>query len=168
MRISREKQIYIRKANLEDAPVLVDLTAQLGYKISLSALTQNVEAYLQDPDRSLFVAEIDGGVVGYIALDAAFTFHREGKQVRVVSLVVDRLHRGRGLGALLLQSGESWAKQQNGWVIEVTSSSARERDGTHDFYIKQGYLKNGSQAYFRKLMDVFRRGHILADFSVRS
>jgi len=154
LRISREKEICVRKANIEDAPVLLDLTAQLGYKVSLSLLTQHLRAYLQDPDRSLFVAEIDGDVVGYIAMDAAFTFHREGKHVRVVSLVVDRLHRGRGLGKLLLQSAEIWAKEQNGWVIELTSSSAREKDGTHDFYTKQGYLKNGSQAYFRKLMDV--------------
>jgi len=149
----REKEICIRKASLDDVQVLVDLTGQLGYKISVSLLAQNLRAYLQDPDRSLFVADIDGGVVGYIAMDAAITFHREGKHVRVVSLVVDRLHRGRGLGALLLQAGECWAKEQNGWVIEVTSSSAREKEGTHDFYIKQGYLKNGSQAYFRKLMD---------------
>jgi len=147
-----KEPICIRRANVEDAPVLNDLTGQLGYKISLSTLAQNLRAYLQDPDRSLFVAEIDGEVVGYIALDVAFTFHREGKQVRVVSLVVDRLHRGRGLGKLLLQSAEVWAKEQNGWVIELTSSSAREKDGTHDFYLKQGYLKNGSQAYFHKLM----------------
>jgi GNAT superfamily N-acetyltransferase len=146
-------QICIRKACLEDAPALTDLTGQLGYKISISALTQNIAAYLDDPDRSLLVAEMDGVVVGYLALDAALTFHREEKQARVVSLAVDRIHRGRGLGKLLLESAESWAKEQNGWVVEVTSSTSREKEGTHDFYIKQGYLKNGSQAYFHKLIE---------------
>jgi len=145
--------VCIRKASLEDAPALVDLTHQLGYTINLQALSDNVKAYLGESDRSLFVAALEGFVVGYIALDVAQTFHRGGKHMRVVSLVIDRLHRGRGIGKLLLQKAEERAKQQGCWVVEVTSSSRRQKEGTHDFYLKRGYLKDGSQAYFYKLLE---------------
>lgn len=145
--------IQIRKAVLEDAPILVDLTVQLGYQVSLPALTKNIHAYLNDPERSLFVALIERNVVGYIALDMAQTFHREEKHMRVVSLVVDKGYQGKGIGTRLLQTAEEWAKREGCWVIELTSSSRRQQDGTHDFYLNRGYLKDGSQAYFRKLID---------------
>lgn len=146
--------VCIRKAKLADAPILIRLTDQLGYRMTLPALVANLKAYLQDSDRSIFVAAIKGDVVGFIALDVAQTFHREGKHMRIVSLVVDQSYRGKGIGKLLLQAAEDWAKQQSCWVIEVTSSFRRQKEGVHDFYVNQGYLKKGSQ-YFNKLMDSF-------------
>ena len=143
--------IGIRNALPEDVPSLVSLIDQLGYPMDPSILIENVNVYLRDPDRSLFVAEIEGKVVGCIASDMAQTFHREGKHMRVVSLVVDRALRRKGIGKALLEEAEGWARQQGCWVIEVTSSFRRKKEGTHDFYTKQGYLKNSSQ-YFCKLL----------------
>jgi GNAT superfamily N-acetyltransferase len=97
------------------------------------------------------VALCQDRIVGYIALDAAPTFHREGKHLRVVSLVVNFRERGKGVGKALLEMAEKWAQKQGCWVIEITSSTRREKEGTHAFYIGQGYLKNGEQAYFRKV-----------------
>lgn len=145
--------MLIRKALLADLPSLIDLVDQLGYQVAQSILAENVKLYLHDSDHSLLVAEIEGKVVGCVASDMAQTFHREGKQMRVVSLVVDRAFRKKGVGAALLQAVENLARKQGCWVVELTSSSRREKEGTHDFYIRQGYLKNGSQAIFRKLID---------------
>lgn len=143
----------IREATLQDVPLLRSLTEQLGYTIPISQMEENVRIYLQDPEKFLFVAVFEEDVVGYIALDIAQTFHRKGKHMRVVSLVVDSAKRGQGIGTFLLQEAERVAKQERCWAIELTSSARREKEGTHDFYVGQGYEKNGSQAYFRKILE---------------
>lgn len=144
--------MLIRPAKLEDAPALIELIDQLGYKITLSSLYENIEVYLRDPDRFLLVSEIEGRVVGCIASDMAQTFHREGKSMRVVSLVVDRMHQKKGIGIRLLEKAEELARINGCWVIELTSSFSRQKQGVHDFYVNRGYLKEGSQ-YFHKLLN---------------
>ena len=144
--------LRIRVAVPEDLDALADLTKQLGYATSLATLHANIISYLQDNERSLFVAVVKNAVVGYIATDVTQMFHQEKKHMRVVSLVVDQLHRGKGIGKRLLQAAEDWAREHNCWMIDLASSSRREKEGSHDFYLNQGYRKDGS-AYFRKLMD---------------
>ncbi len=143
---------YIREAVLNDVSVIANLTEQLGYTTSLSTLHANILSYLQVDERSLFVAVANDIVVGYIASDMAQTFHREGKHMKVVSLVVDQSQRGKGIGKGLLQAAENWAMKHKCWMVELTSSFRRQNEGTHDFYLNQGYQKTGSQ-YFRKLME---------------
>jgi GNAT superfamily N-acetyltransferase len=144
--------LHIRVVVPEDLGALADLTKQLGYDTSLATLRANILSYLQDNERSLFVAVVENTVVGYIATGVTQMFHQEKKHMRVVSLVVDRLHRGKGIGKRLLLAAEDWAREHNCWMIDLTSSFRRETEGTHDFYLNQGYRKDGS-AYFRKLMD---------------
>lgn len=143
--------LSIRPGSVEDSPLLLDLIDQLGYKISLPSLYENILAYLRDPDRFLLVSEIEGRVVGCIALDMAQTFHREGKSMRVVSLVVDCMYQKKGIGRSLLERAEDLARNNGCWIIELTSSFWRQRKGVHDFYVNRGYLKEGSQ-YFHKLL----------------
>jgi GNAT superfamily N-acetyltransferase len=140
----------IRRAALTDLPRLIDLVGQLGYKTDPSALKNNLLAYLENPRSSVLIAELEGIVAGCLAYDMAPTFHREGKHFRVVSLVVDLALRGKGIGKKLLRFAEEIARKEGCWVIELTSSSRREKEGTHEFYVKEGYQKNGEQAYFRK------------------
>lgn len=142
--------ISIRKATLADSNQLISLVEQLGYKLNEETMKKNINAYIQLPNRELIVAEMDGNVIGCLALDLLPTFHAEEKQMRIISLVVDQLCRGKGIGRLLLHAAEDIAKKEQCWMIELTSSSRREKDGTHAFYINEGYAKNGNQAYFRK------------------
>lgn len=145
-----EEILEIRSASLDDASTLVDLTKQLGYAMDESTVVDNVKAYLEDADRLLLVAVFRLKVIGYIALDITQTFHRKEKQMRVISLVIDQGYRGNGVGKLLLERAETWAKKNGCWVVEITSSIKREKEGTHAFYINQNYLKGGNQAYFYK------------------
>ena len=142
--------ISIRKATLADSNQLISLVEQLGYKLNEETMKKNINAYIQLPNRELIVAEMDGNVIGCLALDLLPTFHAEEKQMRIISLVVDQLCRGKGIGRFLLHAAEDIAKKEQCWMIELTSSSRREKDGTHAFYINEGYAKNGNQAYFRK------------------
>lgn len=52
--------VSTRRAVLQDAPILQDLTEQLGYQISLDSLEKHIAVYLDDVDRELLVAEREG------------------------------------------------------------------------------------------------------------
>lgn len=145
-------QSEIRRATSSDLTSIADLTIQLGYPTPLVKLAENLDHYLNAPDHIFLVAVQNDTVVGYIAMFLVRTFHREGKQMRIVSLVVNHAHRGKGVGKKLLKAAEVIAQEQNCWVIEVTSSARRKPHGTHDFYLSQEYVNDGSQAYFRKLI----------------
>ena len=142
--------MILRAANLEDVPQLTDLLDQLGYPMSPAAVQDNLHAYLRDPDRAVLVAEVNGKIAGCLALDIARTFHREANQMRIVSLVIDRDYRRKGIGKLLLAKAEERAKKEGCWIIEVTSAARRKKDGTHAFYEHQGYGNDTSELFFYK------------------
>lgn len=142
----------IRIAQTHDLLGLHNLVQQLGYDLDLSIFENTVLSYLTDAERAVYVDEVDGVIAGFIALDIMQTFHHHQKQMRIISLVIDQSKRGLGIGGKLLKVAENLAREKDCWVVELTSSSRREKEGTHDFYINHGYLKNGEQAYFRKLL----------------
>ena len=139
--------MMLRIAQLADAPEVHRLIFQLGYTLSQEQVERNMRAYQEDPDQGLFVVQMDTGIIGLLAFDVAQTFHRLEKQMRVVSLVVDAEHRCLGVGKRLLEAVEEEARRRGCWVVEVTSSSLREKEGVHVFYERVGYQKNGKETY---------------------
>jgi GNAT superfamily N-acetyltransferase len=142
--------LKLRNAVRSDIQSLIELMDQLGYKTSSEALYRNLEYY----GPSVFVVEAKDGVIGCLAYHILPQFHSEELFMRIVSLVVDQFHRGKGVGALLLQAAEKIAKEKGCTVIELTSASHRISSGAHDFYKKQGYLSDGKKIYFRKEIDL--------------
>ena len=57
--------------------------------------------------------------------------------VVVGGLVVDRNHRGQGVGRMLLEHAEEWATQHGCSIVRVWSSTARS--AAHRFYERLGY-----------------------------
>ena len=124
----------VRRAQMMDAPTVQKLLEQLGYLLTLEETKRNLQMYLTDEEREVFVAQINGQIVGLLALDMAQTFHRVEKQMHIISLVVHEAHRGSGIGRNLLKEAEMLARKQKCWVIELTSSTRREQEATHRFY----------------------------------
>jgi GNAT superfamily N-acetyltransferase len=63
-------------------------------------------------------------------------------------LVVDESHRGKGVGAILLEKVEDWARQKGCAAISVRSNIIRHE--AHKFYLAQGYNHIKTQHAFRK------------------
>ena len=87
----------VRRAQMMDAPTVQKLLEQLGYLLTLEETKRNLQMYLTDEEREVFVAQINGQIVGLLALDMAQTFHRVEKQMHIISLVVHEAHRGTGI-----------------------------------------------------------------------
>jgi GNAT superfamily N-acetyltransferase len=66
----------------------------------------------------------------------------------VVGLVIDETVRSRGVGKLLLQKAEAWAKHAGCKSMSVRSNVKRKR--AHEFYEKNGYEHYKTQKAFRK------------------
>ena len=58
-----------------------------------------------------------------------------------MAIVVDLDDQGQGIGAELVGYAESWARDQGGTRISLTSGN--QRAGAHRFYKRLGYAANG-------------------------
>lgn len=89
--------------------------------------------------RAILVAERDGELIGFIALNRG-SFLRNA-HVASFSIGVLRAHWGRGAGLALLRAGEAWCRARGVERLElgVIESNARARA----FYERQGFKWEG-------------------------
>jgi GNAT superfamily N-acetyltransferase len=105
---------------------------------------------LSRSDQQLLVAELDGHPVGWV--HAVISEHVEsGAFVLIGGLVVDRNHRRKGIGSMLIAQAEAWARQQGCSIVRLWSSSVRT--ASHRFYEDLGYTNIKTQYSFMKAID---------------
>ncbi len=70
------------------------------------------------------------------------------RRAEVNGLVVDGRMHSQGIGWLLLEAGEKWARKKSCKGVSVRSNVIRER--AHGFYLRHGYEHYKTQKAFRK------------------
>lgn len=143
---SSELGTAVREALVTDAQRIAGLAGQLGYDVPVA----HVERQLRraGDERAVFVAVVPRvGVVGWIgvALREAII---EGGRADIEGLVVEDEYRGNGIGRLLVQAAEGWARQRNCTSMRLASNVVRER--AHEFYRRLGYDVLKTQHAFKK------------------
>lgn len=136
----------VREALSSDAQRIVALLVQLGYEVPLV----HVEACLQDrsADRAFFVAVVPRvGVVGCVTVSERRALLAAGR-AEIESLVVEDEYRGNGIGALLVQAAEAWARRRGCQTVRLLSNVVRER--AHRFYGRLGYDVLKTEHVFQK------------------
>jgi GNAT superfamily N-acetyltransferase len=142
--------VSLRTARLTDAGDITRLAAQLGYEVDAAALADRLDRILARSGERFLVAEIDGRVVGW--LHAGVWEDVEAEAFAVIGgLVVDRAHRNRGIGRVLLDDAERWAREQGVSVVRLWSSTTRT--DAHRFYQRMGYTAIKTQHSFAKCID---------------
>jgi GNAT superfamily N-acetyltransferase len=137
----------VRVARLSDIDDIVRLTEQLGYDVPASDAAAKLSRLLSRQDHQFLIAEANGRTVGW--LHAAVTEYIEADPFVVIGgLVVDRYHRGQGVGRILLEHAEAWARKQGCSIVRVWSSTLRT--AAHRFYEHLGYTKVKTQHSFVK------------------
>jgi GNAT superfamily N-acetyltransferase len=135
----------IRPMTAADAPLVADLTTQLGYPTSADETASRLAA-LDGPHAAL-VAEEDGRAVGWIHV-ALVTSLVSRLTADIGGLVVDDASRSSGIGAELLAAAETWARERGASRMVVRSRIARER--AHRFYEREGYALIKTSHVFEK------------------
>ena len=144
----------IRAVSVDDADAIARLTAQLGYDVEPAAVRDRLTRILPRPASAFLVAEVDDLVVGWLHV-VVWEYIELEPFAMVAGLVVDRAHRGRGIGRRLMTEAERWATAQGCTIVRLWSSEART--GAHRFYRRLGYAHVKTQYSFAKSLDPERR-----------
>ncbi len=139
--------LLLREVATSDAKTLTDLTIQLGYLITYDQMENRIDLFRNSLYGKVFVAELNGNVVGYVALWIREHFHDIHRAARILALVVDSNHQRLGIGKKLLLQAEEYARQSG--CVSVDLTSAHRRAGAHEFYENMGYGLNLTK-YFSK------------------
>ncbi|WP_205327242.1 GNAT family N-acetyltransferase [Glycomyces sp. YM15] len=129
----------IRPLHRDDADAAGELLRRLGYPQSgTTATAARIQAWSEDPSSTALAADLEGHVLGLIAVHVCPSFERTGSWARIVALVVADEARGRGVGGRLMEAAEAFAAARDCRAMEVTSSDHRE--AAHAFYRNRGYM----------------------------
>ena len=128
-----------------DLEPLKNLMAELGYSVELIDLENNINT-IHKNGGEIFIAENQNNVIGSVCviLDARLA---EGIYAEVVSLIVSENYRRKGIGKILVEKAENWARKR---VNKIRVRANEIRESTHSFYISQGYKEIKTQKIFIK------------------
>lgn len=121
----------VRVARPADAAALADLGTQLGYPSGEAQIRERL-VLLDDPERTLLVAEVDGDVAGFIDVHVQRTVE-EDPYGEVGGLAVTRALRGSGVGQALLEAAAAWSRKRGLARLWIRANLARG-DEAHGFY----------------------------------
>jgi len=95
-----------------------------------------------------FVAINEEIVVGFIGLIRENAYEFDGEYLRVAALAVKKEYQDKGIGSKLLEKAEEYAKEIKAVIIVL--NSGLQRESTHKFYERRGYVKKGYS--FKKII----------------
>jgi GNAT superfamily N-acetyltransferase len=131
------RQTVIRLARADDAERIAVLCQQLGYSVSSEEARRRLEYIHQEDRHIVYVAELPHGHVGGWVHVHARSLLVVDLHAEIGGLVVDEGCRGRGIGKLLMQHAEEWARGQGCRTVYLRSNAIRK--GAHVFYERVGY-----------------------------
>jgi len=144
-----EQQPRIRAAVLEDSARIAELSAVLGYPVSTSTLVERLKRLLSCGEESILVAELASSTVGWVH-GSEQELLESGRRCEILGLVVDPLHRGKGVARQLVSQLERWAVSRGLDQVAVRSNVLRVE--SHPFYERLGYARSKTQhAYLKRL-----------------
>jgi GNAT superfamily N-acetyltransferase len=137
----------IRPMTPGDAPLVADLTTQLGYPTTAEVTLERLADVARSGESATLVADDGGRAVGWVHVEIE-TSLASGRTANIGGLVVGEGHRSDGIGADLLAAAESWAFEHGASTMVVRSRVTRER--AHRFYERKGYAVVKTSHVFEK------------------
>lgn len=114
----------IREANVNDYIDIHKICCQdLGYDCNADLVKERLKN-LDASREKVFVAVIDGKVVGYVHAEQYNTLYFESL-VNILGLAVSKAYRRRGCGKALMRAVENWAKVCGIHAVRLNSGKAR-------------------------------------------
>ena len=99
------------------------------------------EAVSANPYNSLFVAELEGRVVGTYQITVLPGMAERGRiRAKIESVHVAPESRGRGIGAIMMRHAIAFAAEKGVGLVELTSHKARPE--AHRFYNSLGFVQS--------------------------
>jgi len=98
------------------------------------------------------IAERGKMAVGFIAFVIYDLLTCEGKRCHIEELIVDVNPSALSIKRKLIEAVETYARENNGKIIDLTTGSFQEKDSTQDIYKFLGYENDTASAkmYLKK------------------
>lgn len=145
-RMTDQPTVTLRPAAVADAERIASLLTDEGYPAGMSDIVERLERFSTERSQ-VIVADLDGEVIGFIAVHLLPRFEHGDHVARVLALVVDPGARERGLGRRLMEEAEGIATAAQAAFIEVTAG--HHRPDARRLYESLGY-DAGMTTYLRK------------------
>lgn len=127
----------VRVAQRTDAPALAAMVEAMD--LNLEQSEKNITALLEDPFHGIFVAELDGRLVGNAAVqDRGPSIRARKRSARLYDLFVVEGLRGSGIGRALFERARQWALDQT----DVHWMEWQSSPGAIEFYARLGFIAN--------------------------
>jgi GNAT superfamily N-acetyltransferase len=128
--------LVLRPATVADADRIATLLTEEGYPTGPTDVVARLERFTGDPS-VVIVADLDGEVIGFIALHVMPRFEHDGRVVRILAMVVDAGARDRGIGNRLLAEAERLGAEVGAAFVEVTAG--HHRPEARSLFESRGY-----------------------------
>ena len=154
------KNVEIRRATLGDAAVLAELIRELGLfarindepaAVTAKRVERHLKLCLVNDSHSVYVAEQDGGVVGYVAVHWLPYLILAGPEGYVSELFIRDSARGQGIGSALLDVVKDEAEERGCSRLMLLNMRNRE-SYRRGFYKKVGWQEREQVANFVLLL----------------
>jgi GNAT superfamily N-acetyltransferase len=147
----KSEVVAIRRATSGDVDRLAELCGQLGYPLSSQQVQPRLAEIIQDELNDVYVAVgSDGRVIGWVQVYVRQLLMVE-RHAEMGGLVVDEQYRGRGIGRMLVDWAEAWARDHGCDALYLRSNVQRE--AAHRFYEGVGYrLVKTQRAYWKSVV----------------
>lgn len=140
-------EINVKQAVVDDYKEITEICIHdLGYNCSVELVKARLENVDNEREK-VFVACVDGKIAGFIHAEKYDALYFEAV-VNLLGLAVAQEYRKNGIGRMLLNECESWAKSIGAKYVRANSGSARS--DAHIFYRNAGYNNEKMQIRFLK------------------
>jgi len=143
-------QICVRKVKVTDYNDIFLLNQELGYFYPIEKVKERIANVIESTEDIVFVAQQGSEVIGYIHGSSYEVLYYD-PLVRIMGFVVKEKYRNIGVGSMLINELECWAKEKG--YSGITLTSRFERLNAHRFYEKHGYVNIKNQKNFQKVFD---------------
>ena len=139
----------IRECLLMDADQIYELNcSEMGYDYPKEETRQRIKDILASEHDKIYVAELDGSVVGYVHANDYNLIYAPAMK-NIMGIAVSNKHKRIGIGKALLTAAEAWAKADGAKGVRLVSGETRKE--AHMFYERCGYSGGKQQVNFKKM-----------------
>ena len=142
--------ISIREIISTDFKDIYLLSEELGYEYEKQKVKKRIEFIMKNTKDVIFVAQQNDEVIGYIH-GSPYELLYADSLVNILGFVVKEQYRYLGVGSMLIEKLEFWAKENAFCGIRLVSGY--ERSNAHKFYEKHGFVNRKNQKDLIKMID---------------
>ena len=141
----------IRECLLMDADQIYELNcSEMGYDYPKEETRQRIKDILEREHDKIYVAELDGSVVGYVHANDYNLIYAPAMK-NIMGIAVSNKHKRIGIGKALLTAAEAWAKADGAKGVRLVSGETRKE--AHMFYERCGYTGGKYQLNYKKYFE---------------